>query len=868
MAANGPEGHSIPLEPMQQRPQYQAQVSGDDYEDEKSSFPPLEAQNSLRPDDDFSRGEIASPNGQRAEANRLNDDLELLRAERYISNQQSQNVRRSHSRRRSMVDSDPFDDDHLGAPDTEDAFNQTTFKDAARAKRKESNACLYKFWIYLKKFPRIFRYILYMIPGAGLLLIPILLGALAIDQESNPVGGAGGVYLMWFGIWLMIVWCSLWVSRMITSLMPHAFLGIAKIVGSTNAKKWKDIGAHLELHTALFLWFLAILVSFMPTVDGHRVPYDGDDANTRWISITNKVIIALFVMAALNFVEKILIQWIAASFHQRTYATRIENNKSDIRQLVGLFEYSKSYLEHTDSFWQGSSSGTATGVATPLRAIGDNARQVWDTVGYVANKVGNDFIGRKGYNKDHPRKVVAELLRSTASAHTLARLIYRSLVPEGKEMILQEDMQKAFATEEEAEAAFNIFDKDLNGDISMEEVEMVCNEIHLEKKAIAASLKDLDSVIQKLDSVFVFIIFVISIIIFISILSGSAAAGLASAGTVVLGLAWMLQATAQEFLQSIIFVFVKHPFDVGDRVTIYGSTGANMTGDDYYVTEISLLYTEFKKLEGHIVQAPNSILNTLFILNQRRSNGLADPVTVTMRFGTPAWMIDELKIRLRDFCLQNKRDYGKLILSEITKLEDCRSLTMTIVFFHKTNFQNELVRLGRHNRFMTELMHQMVQIGIQSPYRVEPGGSRDNPMYYAGLQQPPAYGQDISDYATSQPPPTRSGSQMGRRNSVLRTGAVPTTIREEQITDFQDVFENRRERSTANRLASIREKNHASRLNRGEEEPRGSTSALAPVRSQDSRSRILGRARTMSRTVRRQTEEQQQGRQGSAADIV
>ncbi len=94
-----------------------------------------------------------------------------------------------------------------------------------------------------------------------------------------------------------------------------------------------------------------------------------------------------------------------------------------------------------------------------------------------------------------------------------------------------------------------MFDKDLNGDVSMEELELVCNEIHLEKKAIAASLKDLDSVINRLDTVFMFIIFVIVVIVFVSIISNSAAAALTSTGTFILGLSWLLQATAQEFLQ-------------------------------------------------------------------------------------------------------------------------------------------------------------------------------------------------------------------------------------------------------------------------------------------------------------------------------
>jgi len=33
-------------------------------------------------------------------------------------------------------------------------------------------------------------------------------------------------------------------------------------------------------------------------------------------------------------------------------------------------------------------------------------------------------------------------------------------------------------------------------------------------------------------------------------------------------------------------------------------------------------------MEGHVVQAPNSYLNTLFILNQRRSGGLAEAVPI------------------------------------------------------------------------------------------------------------------------------------------------------------------------------------------------------------------------------------------------
>ncbi|KAM5344996.1 hypothetical protein ACJ41O_010858 [Fusarium nematophilum] len=770
-----------------------------------------------------------SPSEKRADASRLDDNLELLRVERAVSAEEQDGGSKMRNRTHNVEPEDAFN-----VPIPSETFHPE--------KKRDPDAALLKFWMFLRKFPRFVRYTLYLFPGAALLLIPVLLGYFVYQNDERDVGG---VKLMWFGIWLEIVWGSLWVSRMITSLLPPTFQLVAKLFGSTAPKKWKDIGAQLDLHTALFLWFLAILISFQPTMNSHTT----SDEKPHWVSVVNKVIIALFTLATLNFVEKILIQWIASSFHQRTYATRIENNKADIGQLVRLYEHAKAHNEQTDYFFQ-RGSGSASGAQTPMQTLQDNARQALNKVGYVAGRVGNDLIGRK-VDSNHPRRVVNELLKNSSSAHTLARLIYRSVVKEGRDLVYLEDLQTVFEAEEEAEVAFGMFDKDMNGDISIDEFEAVCNEIHLEKKAIAASLKDLDSVIKKLDKVFLFIIFVITVIVFISILSGSAAAALGSAGTVVLGLAWVLQATAQEFLQSIIFVFVKHPFDVGDRVTVYGSTGDLMMGDDYYVTEISLLYTEFKKMQGHIVQAPNSLLNNLFILNQRRSNGLADVVKLVMRFGTPQYMIDELKARMLDYCLANKRDYQSRIISEMCTLDEVRSCSMNMIFFHKSNFQNELLRLNRHNKFLTELMAQMVDIGIQSPFRNEPGGSRDHPMFWTGPQPPPAYGKgqdhdnfdprDNRDHVEA-PPLSHFPSTYSRRSE--RHASM-----DNNMNDFQDVFETRRDNLHAHRLASIREKERASRIEE-ERESLASSSGIDRRTSTESRSRVFGRTRTGSKNRR------------------
>lgn len=463
----------------------------------------------------------------REQATRLVDDLTMLQVQQMISNQED-DFGRTATRVRSRQEAVQ-----------EDVFNAPT-QGVALAPNVEPPSKLNKVFKQLKKLPRLVRYFMYSLPITVILLIPIFMGIFLDTRHQTAVGGAGGTQLLWFGIWLEIVWLTLWAARIITAIFPFvAGLG-AKIVGSGNPKKWKAMGHSLEFPTALFLWMLAVLISFMPIVNdsSHKVPAEGADEafpDVSWIGTLHKVIIALFILAALNWVEKIIIQWIANSFHLRTYATRIDTNKQSIAYLVHLFVHGRDTLVSEDSV-RNTPGGAGSGTKTPMKMLQNNARQAFNRVGDVANRVAGDFTGREITLSNHPRKVVSELLRNTASAQVLARRLFRTYAKADADVLLPEDLNPAFPTPDDAENAFSIFDRDLNGDVSMEELEAFCDEVHREKKAIAASVKDLDSVIRKLDQVFVVVVIIITIIVFISIISTSAATALTSAGTVVLGM--------------------------------------------------------------------------------------------------------------------------------------------------------------------------------------------------------------------------------------------------------------------------------------------------------------------------------------------
>ena len=100
---------------------------------------------------------------------------------------------------------------------------------------------------------------------------------------------------------------------------------------TNNGKKWRDMGKQLEIPATLFFWWLAIEISFLPTMTTHH--QNDDNGVQSWEDSMNKVLVSIFVGMILNFVEKIIIQLIAMSFHLRTYQDRIELNKFQIGSL-------------------------------------------------------------------------------------------------------------------------------------------------------------------------------------------------------------------------------------------------------------------------------------------------------------------------------------------------------------------------------------------------------------------------------------------------------------------------------------------------------------------------------------------------------
>ena len=143
----------------------------------------------------------------REQASRLNDDLAVLQIEQELASPESPQRQRGVSvNRGSMTRIRSKREDLI---DQFDTATNPLHEQAARYKPPENPSTSFsKFFKKVHNSSWLVRYFTYITPIVLLILIPLLVGALAFPKAT-----VGGVRLVWFSIWLMIVWLSLWAGR-------------------------------------------------------------------------------------------------------------------------------------------------------------------------------------------------------------------------------------------------------------------------------------------------------------------------------------------------------------------------------------------------------------------------------------------------------------------------------------------------------------------------------------------------------------------------------------------------------------------------------------------------------------------------------
>ncbi|KAJ3556902.1 hypothetical protein NM688_g1764 [Phlebia brevispora] len=512
----------------------------------------------------------------------------------------------------------------------------------------------------------------------GILWIPGILGLTKYKTTT-----VWGVKLLWWSVWLSVVWGGWWTALAFSMIAPGIARNTIGVV-AVAARRYIDWVEVLHRYVALFGWTLACWVSFQPLVYT-RQESDASKNAVDIIQLLAKLLFAFMLCAAVLLGEKLSIQWIASKFHERSYAERIADQKFAIRVLTTLYRHSHDIPGRTDTMRDGPADKRAS--MDPKRFLKKafkGVKSAATTTTTALGTVASEIAGTSVLQPNSPQAKVQTALESANKSRLLARRLFYSFVKPSAEYLVVEDIARFFPTMEDADTAFAIFDQDSNGDATRDEIEIACLEFHREQLSIEHSMQDLDSAVGRLDNILMSVYCIVAIIIIAVALEAQLVTLITGAGTLILGLSWLIGTSLSNVLTSIIFLFVKHPYDVGDRVQI--------DNEEYMVKEIRLLSTIFLDSRSCYVQAPNTELDEKFIMNIRRSPQMSEPFTWDVAYSTSFEQIKRLRDLMLAFLDSERRDYQPAFDVIVVDIPDQSMMTLKVDIKYKSNWQQSAIK--------------------------------------------------------------------------------------------------------------------------------------------------------------------------------
>lgn len=288
------------------------------------------------------------------------------------------------------------------------------------------------------------------------------------------------------------------------------------------------------------------------------------------------------------------------------------------------------------------------------------------------------------------RAVVVAALDNKLSIEVLAQRLWKSLAQAGADDVYEEDIARLFGHDrrEEAEALFLKLDCNRNAAVSLQEMIGMLDDMARERGSMSKTMTDVKSSIDTFSAILAVAGLVGIALIYAAFFTENFARNFMAVTTAVLSLSFAFASTVQEFAASFLFLFVQHPFDVGDRCQVGNE-------EELIVEKICLLHTVFRDVkDNRLLQIPNRISSTLKIKNISRSRAMKERINIMVNANTTADDIKSLQIGLSDFVSSPaaRRDYRPGVTVDITAIDDFASLNLIIVYGHKVSLWSMLAK--------------------------------------------------------------------------------------------------------------------------------------------------------------------------------
>ncbi|KAL8498898.1 hypothetical protein ACS0TY_022026 [Phlomoides rotata] len=527
-------------------------------------------------------------------------------------------------------------------------------------------------------------------------------------------------------------WCTLvlvtfsgllvteWLMNLVVLLIELNYLLKKKVLYFVYGLK-KSVQTSLWLALVLITWVLLFQERVKFSHDGGKRPR----TVTKVLDFITWTIAALLIGSFVWLLKTLMLKILASTFHVNTFFDRIQD--SIFHQYI-LFTLSGPPVMDSEQM-VGKTNSNASQFSFRVTKKGKEGKEKKEKEVIDINKLHQmkqekvsawtmkmlvDVISNTGLTtlsnvidesvcdegNEQPDKEITTEEEAIAAAYH----IFRNIAQPGCTYIDGHDLRR-FMLKEEVELVFPMIDVGETGQINRKTLTEWVVKVYKDRKALAHALNDTKTAVKQLNKLVSVVLIVIMIVVWLLLTGIATTKVLVFLSSQLVLAVFMFGNTCKTIFEAIIFVFVMHPFDVGDRCVI---DGAQMV-----VEEMNILTTVFLKPDNEKVFYPNSVLSTKPISNFYRSPDMGDSFEFCIDFKTPMEKIAALNEKIKKYLEKNPQHWHPNHSVVVKEIENINKIKMVLFFNHTMNFQDFAEKSKRKTGLVLEMKMIFEELNIR-----------------------------------------------------------------------------------------------------------------------------------------------------------
>ncbi|XP_058086346.1 mechanosensitive ion channel protein 10-like [Magnolia sinica] len=296
-------------------------------------------------------------------------------------------------------------------------------------------------------------------------------------------------------------------------------------------------------------------------------------------------------------------------------------------------------------------------------------------------------------------------ITSEWEARICAQRIFKNVARDGEKYIEEDDLLR-FLKKDEVHTIFPLFEGAMEtGKIKKSAFRNWVVRAYVERKALAHSLNDTKTAVQQLHKLASAVVSVIIVVVSLLVMGLATTKVIFVITSQLLLVGFMFGNTCKTLFESIIFVFVMHPFDVGDRCVI--------DGVQMVVEEMNILTTTFLRFDNEKIYYPNAVLLLKPISNFYRSPEMADSIEFAIDVSTSVETFSAMKKAIQAYIESKPKHWQSKHSVVVKEIQDVNKMKIGLHILHTMNHQNYGEKNSRRSEFVFELKQIFENLSIK-----------------------------------------------------------------------------------------------------------------------------------------------------------